>query len=211
MLPYDISENEKTRELYQMLQDTEAEDIKNYAADHAPLNPGDRAAVDLTAEIRGLYALLASADALSFMAEADYERFNEQSPGYRNAPDDSYIDFTGAYRDRIGRWQNYAYGVVEANNSEAWGILDDQGLLATTAKLQAASLNAAGYRQLLQADGQTANLMNQALVKLRLDIQRQIEAETRFALNARQERIDARAAFKQAVREWRSQGSGGNY
>jgi hypothetical protein len=77
--------------------------------------------------------------------------------------------------------------------------------------LKDASVNAAGYLQLMQAGNQTYNMGAQLAERLRIDINRQTEARARFALDERQEKTDERAAFDQAVTKWKNQTQGKNY
>jgi hypothetical protein len=196
---------EKREELEEEMDKASKE---NYEADHARLKAADVVFEDMTGEIRSLYAMLASADALSFADSLNRDMFDAQNPGYRNAGAGQYIDFSRIYKDRIGAWKNYAYGMTAASNFEARSILESQSEIRELAE---ASLSAEGYRQLSEAGSQISNFTNQEMSRLRIAVQRQIEAETKFALNARQERLDVHAAFKQAVREWKSQSTGSGY
>ncbi|MDR1944283.1 MAG: hypothetical protein LBQ19_05625 [Synergistaceae bacterium] len=193
---------------YDLLQETEKRDKENYALDHEALENGYIVWSDQTDAIRALYGKLSAAGALSFAETVSYEKFKEQNPGYRNAPDDGYIDFSKAYKDRIGQFQRYAYGVVSANNDEAHRVVSSQTFIK---KLNDASLAAGYYRKLSQASDQIANFTNQTVSNVRIDIQRQIESQTVFTLNARQERADAHASFKQAVTKWKGQSNGRAY
>jgi hypothetical protein len=197
-----------TDQLYELAEDMEDEDKENYEKDHEPLEEADAVFEDMAEEIRRLYTMLSSANALSFASSMTRDMFDAQNPGYRNAPEGEYIDFSRAYKDRIGAWKDYAYGITAAANFEAQSVLESQSVMG---ELSEASLSAYGYRQLLEAGAQSSNFANQEMSRLRIAIQRQIEAETKFALNARQERLDVHAAFKQAVREWKSQSTGAGY
>jgi hypothetical protein len=179
---------------------------KHYAQDHLPLV--FTVWEDLTGETAELYKNLASNDvlALSFAAALDRAKFDAQNPGYRNAA--SYVDFEAEYKKRVQRRQNFALEAVKANNVEANASLKTRA--PDMLKLNASSLAAQGYRQGLQAGGQTVNFMNQGLVLLRMDMLRQTEAETFYALDEMQEDSDGQAAFEGGMK-WRSQSTGKSY
>jgi hypothetical protein len=63
----------------------------------------------------------------------------------------------------------------------------------------------------LQAGSQITNFVNQEFLKLRFDMERQLEAETRYALNEQQERTDAQSAFEEAMKQWTNQSMGAAY
>jgi hypothetical protein len=195
-------------DMYDLLQKTEKRDQENYALDHEGLENGYIVWSDQTDAIRALYEKLSAAGALSFAETVSYEKFKEQNPGYRNAPDDGYIDFSETYKDRIGQFQQYAYGVVSANNDETHRVVNSQTLIKG---LNDASFAAGYYRKLFQASDQIANFTNQTVSSVRIDIQRQIESQTVFTLNARQERADAHASLKQAIKKWKGQSNGRAY
>lgn len=165
-----------------------------YTDDHKVL--ADIVWKDVTAEVTAIYAALQAVDSLS------------SNPGYRTPQGGQAIRFSEIYKNRVGDWQTYVLAAIAANKTQA----DDATSIQTTIKsLHDASLAAKGYRQLIQSRHQTANFMNQEMSKLRTDIQRQIDAETRIALNERQERMDWQAAFEQAVGTWTSQDQGKGY
>jgi hypothetical protein len=151
---------------------------------------------DITVEVGVIYAALQAADALFSV------------PGYRTPVDGQTLRFSELYKSRVGQWQTYALAAITANNTQT---SDATSVQTTIKSLHDASLAAEGYRQLLQSRHQTANFMNQEISKLRMDIQRQIDAETRIALNERQERADWQAAFEQAASRQTSQTQGKGY
>jgi hypothetical protein len=165
-----------------------------YKKDHEALK--DTVWKDITADVTAIYAALAVADSLFSV------------PGYRTPQAEQTLHFSELYKDRVGDWQKYALAAIAANYTQTRDAVSVQD---TIKSLHDASAAASGYRQLMQSRHQTANFMNQELSKLRTDIQRQIDAETRIALNERQERADAQAAFEQAVSAWKSQTEGKGY
>jgi P-type conjugative transfer protein TrbJ len=193
-------------EIFDMQQDIKALDDRYYELDHEALE--EVVFNDWTAEAENLYAGLASSGALAFASSLTRDMFEAQNPGYRITPDGSYINFAQAYKDRIEEWQDYLHGVFEANNTQAAEIEDSQ---ETIAELKRASLGAKGYRQVMQAGQQITVFVNQELSKLRVDLERQLEAETKYALNEQQEKADAAAAFEGAVKTWRVQSGGRIY
>jgi hypothetical protein len=165
-----------------------------YKKDHEALK--DVVWKDITAEVAAVYAALQAADSLFSV------------PGYRTPQEGQTFRFSELYKNRVGQWQTYALAAITANNTQTSDAISVQ---TTIKSLHDASLAAAGYRQFLQSRHQTANFMNQEISKLRTDIQRQIDAETRIALNERQERADWQAAFEQAVSRSQSQTQGKGY
>jgi hypothetical protein len=195
---------------YSLLVQRDKRIEEDYDNDHLALSAEDIVWTDWTADISALYAKLASENMFSFVPAAGLTRqaFDQMYPGYLSSPAASVIDFAAGYETRAGNAQDYAYGVLEANNSEAQGVLNSQPSIA---KMDTVFRNVGYYRQLLQADTQVSTFTNQALSKLRIDLGRQIEARHTFALEERQERTDVTAAFNQAVREWKSQSPGAGY
>jgi hypothetical protein len=63
-------------------------------------------------------------------------------------------------------------------------------------------LNVTTYRAALQAANQADNYNNKAFSMLRVDVMRQMEAETQFALYEQQERGGRVEAFERAVKSW---------
>ncbi|MDR1944282.1 MAG: hypothetical protein LBQ19_05620, partial [Synergistaceae bacterium] len=181
---------------YEQQLDKMVEDY--YEKDHERLENEHIVWTDQTDEIEELYGGLSSSGALSFAQSVDMERFEEQNPGYRQAQD-GYTDFSEEYKERIEGWQEYIKGVLAANNSEAEGIRQS---LETIEELKEASDSAGYYRKAMQAGNQIANFVNQEFDRLRIDIQRNIEAETKYALNEQQERTDIQSAFEGAIKSW---------
>jgi hypothetical protein len=195
-------EKDITKHMQDILAEAERRDWTEvqpeYENDHAALK--DAVWKDVAPDVSAIYgALLAAEKAFS-------------DPGYRIPAAGETIRFSQIYKDRVGQWMTYALVAVAANNTQTGDAVSVQ---ATIKSLHDASLAAGGsgggYRQLLQSRHQTANFMNQEISKLRTDIQRQIDAETRIALNERQERTDRQAAFEQAVSRWKDQTQGKEY
>ncbi|GHV45391.1 hypothetical protein FACS1894204_04410 [Synergistales bacterium] len=117
------------------------------------------------------------------------------------------VRFSDIYETRVGAWRDYARNVLSADNFAARDIVDSQGIISDLNKASYAAgdsyliLNG-GYAQLEQAGGQISNFLSQELSKLRVDVNRQIEAKAGFALNEQQERADMVMAFEQAVKTW---------
>jgi P-type conjugative transfer protein TrbJ len=214
MVAADIADLEYKNKIISLLEDEYEELEENYAADHAALSGAVN--LDLSDKIAAIYGILSQADALTFAANADFERrFEQQNPGYRVASAGEFIDFSGLYRSQMEEWQDYAYGTVEANNTEALdtealdtGIRDLQAVIAA---LDTASLNASGYRQLLQARNQVYAFVGQEVTNLRLDVARQIEARAKTEASRQQRRSDRQAAFEIAIRAWQPQTTGTGY
>ncbi|MDR1944285.1 MAG: hypothetical protein LBQ19_05635 [Synergistaceae bacterium] len=179
---------------------------ERYDADHEALE--DVVWTDRTDGVDALFGALSSSGALSFAEDLSRELFDAQNPGYREARPGRYTDFEGDYEKRASDGRKYAYGVFEANDSEAEGILESQEEIE---ELNEASLAAYGYRQVLQAGSQTSNFFNQELVRLRIDMQRRLEAEARYALDEMQEDADGEASFAEGIGTWGSQSAGVNY
>ncbi|GHV45394.1 hypothetical protein FACS1894204_04420 [Synergistales bacterium] len=86
----------------------------------------------------------------------------------------------------------------------------DLASLAAAAGEAVAGSSGRGYRSLMQTSNQAANYNNMILSKLRVDVMRQLEAETQLALYAQQERTVIQAAFEQAVKaSWEEPTSSG--
>ncbi|MDR2176327.1 MAG: hypothetical protein LBO82_10395 [Synergistaceae bacterium] len=187
-----------------------------YQLDHGVLD--DVVWRDISGDIKELYDGLSSMQvaAFSFMNPAAAAlSFSQQYPGYRKHQSGTYIDFAQAYKTRVdgnlilgGGLQGYLKGVLKANNSEFLAVQKAQEQIK---KLKDASDNAGYYRQMWQAGDQIVNVVNQEISQLRIDIQRQLDAELRYALNEQQERADGQAAFEWAVQEWQTQSSGKGY
>jgi hypothetical protein len=187
-----------------------------YQLDHKAL--GDVVWNDITEDIEKLYGDLSSMQtaAFSFMSPAAAaDSFNRQYPGYRAHQAGAFVHFAQEYKNRIdgspvlnGGLQGYLKGLLKANNSEFLAVQKAQENIK---KLKDASDNAEYYRQMRQAGDQIVNVVNQEFSQLRIDIQRHLDAELRYALNEQQEKADAQAAFEWAIQEWKAQSSGKNY
>jgi hypothetical protein len=187
---------------------------QHYARDHLPIVLS--VWEDRTEETAALYKSLVSGDvasggatsgdilAFSFVVSIDQAKFDAQNPGYRSA----YFDFEEEYKKRAARLQNDALETLRGNEIQTNMSLKTRA--PDMLKLNVSSLATLGYRQALQAGGQTINFMNQGLVLLRMDMLRQTEAETFFALDEMQADSDVQAAFEGGTR-WRFQSTGKNY
>ncbi|MDR2176330.1 MAG: hypothetical protein LBO82_10410 [Synergistaceae bacterium] len=186
---------------------------EHYRHDHLPLPL--TVWEDWAADTAKLYKGLASNDvssrdvlAFSFAASFDQALFEAQNPGYRSTSPYSYTDFEAEYKKRVERRQNFALETLRANNTMANASLSPR--VPDMLQLHLSSSATLGYRQGLQAGSQTVNFMNQGLVLLRMDMLRQLEAETFFALDEAQEDSDKEAAFEVGMK-WRTQATGKNY
>jgi hypothetical protein len=186
-----------------------------YQLDHKVL--ADVVWTDISGDIKALYSQLSSMQtaAFSFMNPATAAvSFSQQYPGYRARQAGTYVDFAQAYKTRIdgsllgGGLQGYLKGALKANNSEFLAVQKAQENIK---KLKSASDNAGFYRGMWQAGDQIVNVVNQEFSQLRIDVQRHLDAEFRYALNEQQERADAQAAFEWAVQEWKAQSLGKGY
>jgi hypothetical protein len=132
--------------------------------------------------------------------------------------------FSAAYESRIGEFQLRARNVLESNNLAASDIRNSQNKISQLKAVSDGTSTsvfgidipltggAAGYVSLVQSGGQISTFLSQELSKLRVDIGRQILAETQFTLNEQQEREDELLAFGQALKLWTvSESAGGSY
>lgn len=158
-----------------------------------------------TKELNKLRNLLKSAESLTFGLSFDSEKFDTRYPGYRKISD---IDYPAYYKTRVADWQRYYRAALEANHIEAKRILDEQLFLES---LNTASANAEGQVQMLQAANQIAVYMAQQITQLRLDMQRQIESQATFMLNQQQSDTDERAAWEEAIGEWKTPAPGKSF
>ncbi|GHS89996.1 hypothetical protein AGMMS49957_14560 [Synergistales bacterium] len=207
----------------QTVYDEAAWKHKNYVSDHASLSslfmpniPGLSdalvAAIGFPERVfsDGLTPYVRNAVSSDLTLESLLDRFGPGSRGLIIP-----VRFSDVYESRVEAWRDYARAVLSADNFAARDIVDSQ---KTIAKLNSANKGAGadyfggiikgGYVQLEQAGGQISNFLSQELLKLRVDINRQIEAKAGFALNERQETADVVMAFEQAVKEWALSGSG---
>jgi P-type conjugative transfer protein TrbJ len=194
--------------LEDLIAEIQEDDESRLAADHAALaNPEG---TDLASKLETLYGLLAEADAITFAAASDLDRlFAAQNPGYRPIAPGSYIDFADEYRSQTREWLDYAYGAIEANNSEALDMKNSlQGL---DRQMFDSVMSAQGYLQVFQARNQIYAFVGQEISNLRVDVARQIETQAKTAALRQQRRTDRQTAFEQAVGEWRAQSSGRGY
>jgi hypothetical protein len=231
----DIEKSMKTTQTTEMTMDVWEE--AQYQSDHKAL--ADVVWTDISGDIKALYSELSSMQtaAFSFMSPTTAAAsFSQQYPGYRARRAGAYVDFAQAYKTRIdggllggglksyqkpvhlrnwevpgllgGGLQGYLKGALKANNSEFLAVRKAQENIK---KLKSASDNAGFYRGMWQAGDQIVNVVNQEFSQLRIDVQRHLDAELRYALNEQQERADAQAAFEWAVQEWKAQSLGKGY
>jgi hypothetical protein len=67
------------------------------------------------------------------------------------------------------------------------------------------------YRKAMQVRNQTNLFAAQEVSNLRLDIARQIDARTKFALTVQRTRTDRQAAFERSVGTWKQSVSSAQY
>jgi hypothetical protein len=180
----------------------------NYKKDHADLDQKNRISVDWN--FSDLRSGLESAGAISFAGTSNNARkmLNEQDPGYRMVSGGSVNNYADLFRSRADRWQDIAFGILAANNSEARGVASAQSDIKS---MNETSNGASGYIQIIQAGSQERNYLNRNLVQARADVMRQIDVQFKYSLEKIQDDSDAASAFEQAVRSWTAQGSAGNY
>jgi hypothetical protein len=189
-------------------EEMDERDDENYEKDHEPLEPGEAVWEDVSPNIRSVYAILNASGAMSYASASDVERrFLEQNPEYGAGLPGS-ADFPEKYKARVEAWQEYIKGVLEANGHEAEGIAERADVIA---ELRDISYGTGYYREAMQAGDQISTFVNQEFTRLRSDIQRHLDAETKYALNEQQERDGEMAAFEGAVRTWKTQSLGRNY
>jgi P-type conjugative transfer protein TrbJ len=208
MVGVDSTSVDFARKLRDLVEQIKADDESRLAADHAPLaNP---VGTDLTHKLEVLYSLLAEADAITFAASSGLDRlFEQQYPGYRPVSSDAYIDFAGVYKSQTDEWQNYAYGAIEANNSEALDMKNS--LQSLDRQMFDSAMSAGGYLQLFQARNQIYVFVGQEISNLRADLARQIETQAKTAALRQQKKTDRQTAFEQAIRIWKAQSAGNGY
>ncbi|GHS89998.1 hypothetical protein AGMMS49957_14570 [Synergistales bacterium] len=126
----------------------------------------------------------------------------------------SELEMIGTASADIDKLNKALYGYIDtppAYDSIISGLAGLMGggslasLAAAAAEAAAGSglpLTGKAYRGTMQAANRAANYNNVILSKLRVDVMRQVEAETQLALYAQQERTVVQAAFEQAVKEW---------
>jgi P-type conjugative transfer protein TrbJ len=183
-------------------------DDENYERDHEPLESGETVWEDVSPSIRSVYAILDASGAMSYAGASDVERkFLEQNPEYGAGLSGS-ADFPERYKARVEIWQEYIKGVLEANGHEAEEIAERAEVIA---ELRNISYGAGYYREAMQAGDQISTFVDQEFTRLRSDIQRHLDAETKYALNEQQERDGEMAAFEGAVRTWKTQSQGRDY
>jgi hypothetical protein len=126
-------------------------------------------------------------------------------PGYRSAPGGNYA---AMYRNRAGEWRTYAADTASGNAYAASDIKNEQTALAA---LAAATDNAYGNLEQIQAGAQINNFLNEQLSKLQVDLGRRLELKIAIEMNAQQRNADEVSAFASAVGTWSGAGAGGGY
>lgn len=160
---------------------------------------------DATKDLVKLRNLLQSAESLTFALSFDSEKFDTRYPGYRSISD---IDYPTFYKNKTADWQSYYRAAMEANHLEAKRILDEQAFLN---ELHNAANNAVGQNQMIQAANQIAVYMAQQMTQLRLDLHRQIESQSTYMLDHKQNEVDEQVAWEEAVGTWRKPSTGKSY
>jgi hypothetical protein len=180
----------------------------NYKKDHNDLDEGKRISVEWDAA--SLRSNLESAGAISFAATADRakEMLNEQNPGYRTVSAGKTVDYASVYRERAAKWQNMAFGMLTAANSEARNVTSAQNDIKS---MNDTSNEADGYMQIIQAGSQERNYLNRNLVQARFDVMMQIDLQFKNSMEKIQDDADSTSAFDQAVRTWVSPGGTRSY
>jgi hypothetical protein len=157
-----------------------------------------------------LISNLESAGAISFAATADRAKqmLNEQDPGYRTVSAGQTADYASLYRGRAAKWQDTAFAMLTAGNSEARGIISAQNDIKS---MNDTSNGAEGYIQMIQAGSQERNYMNRNLVQARFGVMMQTDLQFKSSMEKIQDDADSSSAFDQAVRTWTSPGGARNY
>ncbi|MDR2779809.1 MAG: hypothetical protein LBB28_01650 [Synergistaceae bacterium] len=167
-------------------KDEADEKHKNYANDHVPV-------VNKVAPGRE------TNDYIKEMTDLNFSAADPQTPTI----------FSAAYQNRVGDFQAGARNILQSNSVAASDIKNSQSKIS---RLKTASDGTESYIGMAQAGGQISTFLSQELSKLRVDISRQIIAETDFTLNEQREREEGLLAFGQALRSWTASGStGGSY
>jgi hypothetical protein len=147
-----------------------------------------------------LYRGLLDGGALSFSQESSgiAARFEADNPGYRGLGSDiAYLD---DYKDMMAKWRRYSEAFVAANNSQA---LETETDAKSVSSMKDAVFSNTMYRKSAQVRNQVNLFASQEVSNLRLDIARQVDARTKFALTLQRTRTDRRAAFERSVGTWR--------
>jgi P-type conjugative transfer protein TrbJ len=178
----------------------------NYAKDHAPLSEDKRISVET--DLGSLRKKLEDAGAISFAGTSAGARamLDDQNPGYKTVEDG---DYASRYRERADRWQNTAFAMLEAANSQAAGVTSAQAQIKT---MNDVSNEADGYIRIMQAGGQQRNYLNRNLVQARFDVMMQLDAQFKVSMEKIQDDADATSAFDRAVKGWTAPaGAAGSY
>ncbi|MDR1740620.1 MAG: hypothetical protein LBR38_02070 [Synergistaceae bacterium] len=209
---------DKWKAMNQEMKDTLTREASLYAleeavwkADHSQL--GNIYWKDVSADIKAMCDGLSSGGALSFSSAMAIEKWFLQQ-GYW-VPNSSY-DFVANYKTRASGFNGYVKTALKANNTAAAGVLADQARIKQIKEADdSMSIPVLGqvlavYNKAMEAGFQASEMAVQELSMLRLDLQRHVDAETRYAMNEQQERTDVQAAFDGAVR-WSAQTPGISY
>lgn len=152
---------------------------------------------DASKELERLRNLLKSAESLTFSLSFDAEKYETRYPGYSTVRG---IDYPAFYKERAEEWTKYYKAAMEVNHLEVKRIFEEQAFLN---ELHSASNSAVGQNQLLQAGNQIAVHMGQQMTQLRLDINRQIESQTNYMMNAKQDETHEQVAWEEAIGTWK--------
>jgi hypothetical protein len=145
-----------------------------------------------------LYTGLLNGGALSFSSESGAASgFETENPGYRGLG--SGIAYLDDYKDMMSKWRRYSEAFIEANNSQA---LETETNAKSVTSMKDAIFSNSVYRKSMQVRNQVNLFASQEVSNIRLDIARQVDARTKFALTLQRTRTDRQAAFERSVGTW---------
>jgi hypothetical protein len=182
---------------------------KLYKLDHLPLGSDKRIYIPL--ELDGFYEKLYRSDGRNWTEDWDEAGFVEIYPGYRKvSPGEDAVLFSEKYAERVtDLTENFAPSLIRGNHEAALDIIDQSYPTSVPSAMRRADIlmlagahTKSGYRELIQAANQIQTMSNQQIAQTRIDVLRQTDEASRFALNEMQEKTDRQAAFEQAVRSW---------
>jgi hypothetical protein len=191
---------------------------KLYKLDHLPLDADKRIFTPL--ELDDFYGKLYRSDGRNWIEDWDEAGFVEIYPGYRKvSPGDGVVLFSEKYAERVrDLTENFAPSLLRGNHEAALDITDQSYPTSVPRAMQRADIlmragehTKGGYRELIQAANQILTMSNQQIAQARIDVLRQTDGSSRFALNEIQEKTDRQAAFEQAVRSWNPPTLGAGY
>jgi hypothetical protein len=178
----------------------------DYAADHTAWT--NNVFRDRNGAMDTLYSGLLNGGAVSFSSESDISaRFDAENPGYRGLGSGAaaYLD---NYKDMMSKWRKYSEAFTAANNSQA---LESETNATSVTSMKDAIFSNAVYRKSMQARNQINLFASQEVSNMRLDIARQIDAGTKFALTLQRTRTDRHAAFERSVGTWKQTASSAQF